>query len=109
MSRYELKSVRAPDHVIKAVVGWDRPLQTFFAQVFTRTEEDPVEGEATIWFGTEPGELPTPDAALAVVAPYVDVPDTLAESLAQDMRTSAGVRDGAHQAEAKRRLFGSMH
>lgn len=109
MSRYELTPRDDQPEIIQVVVGWDRPLQTFFAQVFTRTEAEPEEGEATIWLGTEPGELPTPEAAITVVAPYAEVPDTLAARLENDMRGTVGVRDGAHQAEAKRRLFGSLH
>src|SRR3546814_12013224 len=73
MSRYELTPRNDQPDVIKAVVGWDRPLQTYFAQVFTRTEAEPEEGEATTWHGTEPGELLPPEAALAVVAPYAQV------------------------------------
>lgn len=109
MSRYELKPQADHSDIVLAVVGWDRPLQTFFAQVFTRTEAEPEEGEATVWLGTEPGELPTPEAALAVVAPYAEVPEDLAARLHEDMRGTIGVRDGAHQAEAKRKLFGSIH
>ncbi|QPI75523.1 hypothetical protein [Sphingobium sp. Cam5-1] len=108
MSRYLLKPKAGTD-VISVVVGWDRPLQTFFAQVFTPTEEEPEEGEATIWLGTEPGELPTPEAAIAVVAPYAEIPEALAADLDADMGASIGVKDGAHQAEAKRGLFGSLH
>ena len=109
MSRFELVAKDDQPEIIRAVVGWDRPLQTFFAQVFTRTEAEPEEGEATIWLGTEPGELPTPEAALAVVAPYAEVPDTLAARLEDDRRGTIGVRDGTYQAEAKQRLFGSLH
>lgn len=108
MSRYELKP-RAGNGVIKVVIGWDRPLQTFFAQVFTPTEEEPEEGEATIWLGTEPGELSSPEAAIRVVEAYADIPETLGQSLEDDMRASVGVKDGSHQAEAKKRLFGSIH
>lgn len=109
MSRYELAAREDQPEIIRAVVGWDRPLQTYFAQVFTCTEAEPEEGEATIWLGTEPGELPTPEAAIAVVAPYAEIPDTLAARLQDDMRGTTGVRDSAHQAEAKRRLFGALH
>lgn len=109
MSRYELKPKADQPDVIKAVVGWDRPLQTFFAQVFTRTEAEPEEGEATIWLGTEPGELPSPEAALTVVSPYAEITDDLVSTLARDMNATVGLKDGVYQAEAKRRLFGSIH
>ncbi|MCF8708690.1 hypothetical protein [Rhizorhapis sp. SPR117] len=108
MSRYELKP-RPGNGIIKAVVGWDRPLQSFFAQIFTPTDEEPEEGEATIWLGTEPGELPSPEVAIRVLEAYVDIPERLAADLAADMNATVGVKDGLHQAEAKRRLFGSIH
>ena len=108
MSRYDLKP-KAGSGACRVVVGWDRPLQTFFAQVFTPTDDEPKESEPTIWLGTEPGELPTPEAAFAVVVPYAEVPATLAGQLDADMRATIGVKDGAHQAEAKRGLFGSLH
>ncbi|MDE8650587.1 hypothetical protein [Novosphingobium album (ex Liu et al. 2023)] len=104
MSRYELKT-KPGNGVIKAVIGWDRPLQTFFAQVFTPTDEDPEEGEATIWLGTEPGELPNPEAAIRVVEAYAEVPETLAATLAADRLVTIGVQDGAHQVRAKLGLF----
>lgn len=109
MSRHILPPRAGHPDVICAAVGWDRPLQTFFAQVCFRTEEEPEEGEALIWQGTEPGELPTPEAAIAVVAPYVEVPADLAERLAADMGATIGEKDGQYQAEMKRRLFGSIN
>jgi hypothetical protein len=108
MSRYELKP-RPGNGVIKVVIGWDRPLQTFFAQVFTPTDEEPEEGEATIWLGTEPGELSRPEAAIRVVDAYAEIPEDLADTLMADRDASIGVKDGSHQAEAKKRLFGSIH
>lgn len=107
MSRHELKPKPDQPSVIKAVIGWDRPLQTFFAQVFTPTEAE--EGEATIWLGTEPGELASPEAAIAVVAPYAIIPDDLADRLQAEMQATVGIKDGAHQQAAKRQMFGSIH
>lgn len=109
MSRHELSPRSGSKSVVKAVVGWDRPLQTFFVQVFTRTKAEPDEGEATVWHGTEPGELATPEAAIALAAPFVDVPPGLADMLAADMRGTIGMKDGAHQSGMKRRLFGPLH
>lgn len=109
MSRHELKPKPDQVSVIKAVIGWDRPLQTFFAQVFTLTEAGDEEGEATIWLGTEPGELASPEAAIAVVAPYAIIPEDLADRLQAEMQATVGIKDGAHQQAAKRRIFGSIH
>ncbi len=109
MSRHDLQPKADQPHVVRATVGWDRPLQTFFAQVFFRTEDEPDEGEALIWFGTEPGELLTAEAAIAVVAPHVEVPIGLAAALDAEMHETIGMKDGQHQAAAKRSLFGSIH
>ncbi len=109
MSRHDLTPKADQPYIVRATVGWDRPLQTFFAQVFFRTEDEPDEGEASIWVGTEPGELITAEAAIAIVAPYADVPAGLAEQLTEELRDTIGQTDGPHQASAKRSLFGSIH
>lgn len=109
MSRHDLQPRAGQPDVTRAVIGWDRPLQTFYAQVFCRTEDEPEEGEALIWIGTEPGELLTPEAAIAIVEPHAIIPPDLAERLAADMRATLDQRDGRHQAEIKRGLFGSIH
>lgn len=94
----------------RGVLTRDATLPTqFFAQIFTPTDEEPEEGEATIWLGTEPGELPSPEIAIRVVEAYADIPETLAADLAADMSATVGVKDGLHQAAAKRRLFGSIN
>lgn len=109
MSRHDLQPRADQPHVLRAVIGWDQPLQTFFAQVFYSTEDEPEEGEALIWIGTEPGELLTPEAAIAIVEPHAIIPAALADRLTTDMRATIGHRDGVHQAEIKRGLFGSIH
>ena len=107
MSRHDLQPKPGSDGVLRATVGWDRPLQTFFAQVFFATDDEPEEGEALIWIGTEPGELPTAEAAIEVVAPHAVVPVDLADTLTAEMRSTIGIKDGRHQAASKRSLFGS--
>ena len=109
MSRHDLQPKADKPDVVRATIGWDRPLQTFFAQVFFRTADEPDEGEALIWVGTDLGEILTAEAAIAIVAPHAEVPDDLAEQLAAEMRETVGIKDGHHQAAAKRSLFGSIH
>ena len=120
MSRHRLPPRPECPEVLRAVVGFDRPLQTLFAQVFSHTREaddpeaesardDNEDGEILLWVGTEPGELLDPEAAIALVAPYALIPDDLAARLRADMDAAAGQRDGAHQIEVKRILFGSQH
>lgn len=109
MSRHILPPKADQPHVLRATIGWDRPLQTFFAQVFFATEDEPEEGEALIWVGTAPGELLTPEAAIAIVEPHAIVPADLAAKLEAELRETIGVKDGSHQTAAKRSLFGSVH
>lgn len=109
MSRHDLQPKADKPDIVRATVGWDRPLQTFFAQVFFRTEDEPDEGEALIWVGTDPGELLTAEAAIAIVAPHAEVPADLAEQLMSEMRETVGMKDGCQQAAAKRSLFGLIH
>ncbi|HEX7855009.1 MAG TPA: hypothetical protein VF503_15070 [Sphingobium sp.] len=109
MSRHDLQPKADKPDVVRATVGWDRPLQTFFAQVFFRTEDEPDEGEALIWVGTDLAEILSAEAAIAIVAPHAEIPSNLAEQLAADMDETIGVKDGLHQAAAKRLLFGPPH
>lgn len=109
MSRHELQPKPGRKDVVRAVVGWDRPLQTFFAQVFFETDDEPEEGEVRIWLGTAPGELLTAEAVIAIVAPYAVVPADLADRLTADMQATIGIEDGQHQVAAKQSLFGSTH
>ncbi len=81
MSRYELQGRADKAWVAHAVIGWDRPLNTFFAQVFSNaTGED----EVAVWEGTTDRELPTPEAAIAVVEPFAIVPADMVEKLRRD-------------------------
>ncbi|MFC0205324.1 hypothetical protein [Novosphingobium soli] len=102
MSRHEL--IPLPDtHAIGGAVGWDRPLQTFFAQVY-RIENG--EETAFIWEGLDFRELKTPAEALRVVAPYCALPEGLAQALEVDRLKTSGTWDGAAQLDAKRFMNG---
>lgn len=105
MSRYELKAKPDTPRVVRAVVGWDRPLQTYFAQVFTLDDDD--EEEATIWEGTSLRELPTADDALALVSPHAIVPDDLLARLEADEAGSRSQTDGPFQLGMKKLIFRS--
>ena len=61
-----------------AFVGWDRPLQTYFAQVLNAPDEDGEEIEL-VWVGTAFGELPRAVDAIRVLEPYchIDGPNQL--------------------------------
>jgi hypothetical protein len=110
VSRHQLSPRPDAPEVLRAFVGWDRPLQTFFSQVFMRSDDPENEdGVLLFWKGTEPGELSTPEAAIDLIVSYALVPPDLAATLRADMEATRGKRDGPHQAEMKKMLFGSIH
>ncbi|MEP9404559.1 hypothetical protein [Sphingomonas sp. VNH70] len=80
MSRYELDAHLDRPEVSHAVVGWDRPLATYFVQVFLKDTD-----EIAYWWGAAPGEVTTADAAIALVAPFAVVPGDLAANLRRDV------------------------
>ena len=102
MSRHELRALPEAVVVTRGIVGWDRPLQTFFAQLFSINEED--EEEAHVWVGTFPGELGTAAAALAVVCNDCVVPDDLGAKLETDRLATLATFDTPQQADIKARF-----
>ncbi|MDT0576391.1 hypothetical protein RM533_09345 [Croceicoccus sp. F390] len=100
MSRHQIP-LREGVEATSAWIGWDRPLQTFYAQVFARYPNDENEEIEILWVGTSEAELPRPVDAIRLLEPYCDVPAEIAASLEIDrMKTLAKV-DGPNQLEAK--------
>jgi hypothetical protein len=89
--------------VARGTVGWDRPLQTFFAQLFSINEDG--EEEPHIWIGTFPRELASAAAAIAVVEADCRVPEGLAATLETERLASLGTFDGPQQADLKGRFL----
>lgn len=84
MSRHELT---APG--IEAIVGWDPPLNTFFAQVWDTTREEDDPSAELLWIGCSPAEIRDPRQVCNAVAAWVKVPPGLAEKLAADAQAVA--------------------
>ena len=103
MSRHELRPRCRDTIVTRCAVGWDRPLATFFAQVFSVNEEG--EEEAHIWVGTWPGELRSASAAIAIVTEHCDIPGDLAARLEIDRLAALAARDGRLQADVKAQVL----
>ncbi|WP_404478675.1 hypothetical protein [Novosphingobium sp. BL-52-GroH] len=104
MSRYEFP---AKEGLSTLVIGWDRPLNTFFVQVFGPAPvagADPVEVE---WQGTSPCKLPTAAHALRVARIYADLPDNLGQVLETDRLSTLGIADGL--AQIALRIFITRH
>ncbi len=85
----------------EAVVGWDRPLQTFFVQVLRKGSDAEEETEELLWEGAELGQLQTPDEALRLLEPYCDVPAGLSATLQIDRLKTLANRDGPAQQHGK--------
>ncbi|MDE1905785.1 MAG: hypothetical protein KGH75_04975 [Rhodospirillales bacterium] len=78
MSRYEFQG-RDARHTI--AVGWDNPLQTYFAQVSQPVEDEDEEDPIILWIGADrPGEILSVEDLASQLAPFADLaPELLAE------------------------------
>ena len=80
MSRHELTPKQ--DGLVVAV-GWDNPLQTFFAQVLREQEDD--DDSILLWLGTATREYPTPDSLVAPLKPYAELGADMLARLRADL------------------------
>ena len=96
MSRYEIPTL-APAETT-CVVGWDNPLQTFFAQV-ERVTPDDDEPEILLWIGVTASECLHVAKLAEEVAPWATLPADIAATL-------EGERD---RAPAPSRLQATLH
>ena len=81
MSHHNLTPTN-PTHDV--VVGWDGPLDTFFAQVIDTTADEESDAREVLWIGTGFCEAPDPATIIAAVAPFATVPAGLLAQLARD-------------------------
>ncbi|QJX01098.1 hypothetical protein [Frigoriglobus tundricola] len=85
MSRYELRG-REPYTVV--VVGWDRPLSSFFAQVWDERDLEfgnpDDEPEPLLWAGCRAGEIRTVEHLDRVLSPYTSLSEEIRERLSRD-------------------------
>lgn len=80
MSRYNLQG-NDPNHHV--VVGWDNPLQTFFAQVIdiTRDEDD----DMLVWEGCDPRKrIESVDDLQKLLKDYASIPLNIRSLLEKD-------------------------
>ncbi|MBI1213762.1 MAG: hypothetical protein GC190_20065 [Alphaproteobacteria bacterium] len=75
--------IRGKASLLRVVVGWDSPLNTFFAQVWKAPDEETCYemGELLLWVGTFHREVPVIKQLGRLVAPYVRIPSTILENL----------------------------
>ncbi len=88
-------------------LGWDRPMSSFFVQVFRPDPEENGEEMSFIWKGTAPGELSSPSAAIEIARPWANLPDDLGRTLELDRLKTSATGDGLAQVASKRWIRGN--
>ena len=83
MSRHQLPT-KSPR--FKVFVGWDPPLQSYFAQVYDTKGE---ENQPFIWLGADLKRVMWMDIIQAI-SPYAAVTQEIAERLVEDKRLNRG-------------------
>ncbi len=69
MSRHTITS-----GTVEAVLGWDPPLNTYFAQVWDRTQDEDDPAAELLWIGCMPGEIHDVGTLCDRVSRWVAVP-----------------------------------
>jgi hypothetical protein len=98
MSRHEFPGKAG---ATKVMIGWDRPLETFFVQVFRRDPKRRGEEVAFIWEGCDIGEVATAGAAIRIAEPYAALPIDLYAILETDRLRTVATHDGPAQQAIK--------
>ena len=97
MSQHEVPATQ-PD--ITVIVGWDNPLQTFFAQVARIADDDDDDSNPVLlWLGATSHEHLTPDSMVKPLAPFAVLDDGLLAQLRADRAEAAECRPTALQEE----------
>jgi hypothetical protein len=63
------------------VIGWDKPLHTFFAQVW---DNESLSEDPELWVGVSFGQVPTCEHLEQVLKPYADIPEHIGIQLTKD-------------------------
>ena len=95
MSRHEIPAL---DQSLSVVIGWDNPLQTFFAQVARSAAADD-DDHMLLWVGTEPREVITVEDLARHLAAFADLSDETAAQLRADRAAKLGQAPTAIQQE----------
>ena len=84
MSRYH---VPAQDPGLTVIVGWDTPLETYFAQVFNSSMDEEAEA-CRLWIGTTPAALPTVAALQAELTGWATLSADILTRLSRDQQAA---------------------
>ncbi|GAA2566155.1 hypothetical protein GCM10010435_44150 [Winogradskya consettensis] len=88
MSRHELPA----EGGLEVVVGWDPPMQTFFASVLDRTLRGEDPDYTKVWIGFASTAILDPRRVCDAVRPYAkEIPDWILPALHADALEAPGV------------------
>ncbi len=99
MSRHKIP-LRDGVRAESAWIGWDRPLNTFFAQVLGLPDAE-GEQEELVWAGTSYSEMTKAAEAVRVLEPWCDIDAGMVARLEIDRMATLARQDGPNQIEAK--------
>jgi hypothetical protein len=80
MSRYPIDS---HDPRYQVIVGWDDPMETYFAQVFDTTQDDD-DTACILWEGHALRAITTVEALYACLRPFATIPPAIIAQLRHD-------------------------
>jgi hypothetical protein len=98
MSRHEIEPFAKRFEV---TVGWDRPMNTFFAQVEDRELTDEDSDPVIVWVGTSHSEILQPEALQHHIARFVTIPQEIIDTLHADRSATMDRRDSTLQQAMK--------
>lgn len=92
MSRHDIPT---RDPGLSAVVGWDNPLQSYFAQVLRPetagdNNDNDNDDNVILWVGAAPREVITVEDLARHLAPFADLSPQVAEQLCVDRAAKLG-------------------
>ncbi|WP_155960593.1 hypothetical protein [Fischerella sp. PCC 9605] len=76
MSRYQIEST----NYVEITVGWDKPLGTYFAQIWESEDSD----EPIVWVGDELKDVTSVHQLTEAIAPYCNIPQDIIDLLTTD-------------------------
>ena len=74
----------------EALVGWDRPLQYFFGTVWQKSKRNADDGIVFATLHLPEGGVGTAAELAKLLAPYIELPDDIRETLLEDQMLNRG-------------------
>jgi hypothetical protein len=85
MSRYRIPP---NDPRYEVIIGWDDPLETYFATVFDTTVDEDDDTACVLWEGAALRAMPTVDVLQACLQAYTTIPSEIRTQLHHDRTNS---------------------